>query len=477
MAPPVDMTGSMNIGDASGLPPSTPLPRPAKMSRPEYLSWLAGRHKLQRNNHDHLRIQPPGILSPRGELIATNPHELLIRGYGIAEENGQVAFQPRMTLNQYLYSHLENTSDRDKDQVIYRYTRDTPGEVPKIFMVDQMWLWIINGGLSNPDGKDLTASTNAAIPDTLITCIPNRWEEGSSNSRAALAAVVAGEELVRGPSIEHGARPGLLHEPLMSTAHGRPNLVTETAEPMIEPTDVEPINEEDMSTWPRHAQGSPAKTKLKRLKAKPQGADDPMSIQHKVLRHLKETSRKPIESIHDLAGLVATCCASVFDETQIPEEMQFLDFFEHSISSLVRSPLFAWDMTITDQTQNEKATRGLHEFRAGLNSNHVHPNKLAFRGGEATDKELNILTDIDLLVEIEDIQDELRILKRVLADQRATLRRLRKILVQAKRKSGLTRYEGESFHSIVDTSCIDNQTLRIDEMEKLAVKANKSVSS
>ncbi|KKY36382.1 putative ankyrin repeat protein [Diaporthe ampelina] len=137
--------------------------------------------------------------------------------------------------------------------------------------------------------------------------------------------------------------------------------------------------------------------------------------------------------------------------------MQFFDFFERSIGSVI-----------------EKATHSLHEFKMGLNSEHAHPDELALLGGEPTDDDLNISTEIDLLVEIEDIQDELHILKVVLRDQKRTLRQLDDILLQGRKKSGLGHHD-DDIHSMIDTRCIDHHMARIVEMEKLAEKAHKSL--
>ena len=72
---------------------------------------------------------------------------------------------PRRTLDQHFYWMLKNTAPQDKTQVIYRST--TPNalcsnpshvsvercesclqemrKVPKLIMVDQLWLWILDG--------------------------------------------------------------------------------------------------------------------------------------------------------------------------------------------------------------------------------------------------------------------------------------------------------------------------------------------
>jgi hypothetical protein len=74
-------------------------------------------------------------------------------------------FHPRRTLDQSYYWTLKTTKKRDRDQVVYRGTApkkefrrdgthveagceqclaDIP-KVPRIIMVDQLWLWILNG--------------------------------------------------------------------------------------------------------------------------------------------------------------------------------------------------------------------------------------------------------------------------------------------------------------------------------------------
>lgn len=126
----------------------------------------------------------------------------------------------------------------------------------------------------------------------------------------------------------------------MTPAHGGLNLAAGKEGPVTETIKTEPIDEKEFPNVPRHPQVSPPPAGTRKSTANPNAPEDPMSIQHKVLHHLKETSRKPIESIYDLAGLIATYCASSFDENQIPEDMQFFDFFERSIGSVVRNTRF-----------------------------------------------------------------------------------------------------------------------------------------
>lgn len=73
--------------------------------------------------------------------------ELLIKAYSLSNTPGQLPpLQLRRTLDQYFYTHLFSTYERDTDQVVFRYTRDSRMMEPKIFMVDQLWLWVLNGG-------------------------------------------------------------------------------------------------------------------------------------------------------------------------------------------------------------------------------------------------------------------------------------------------------------------------------------------
>ncbi len=71
----------------------------------------------------------------------------LVKAYLQPDVPGEVlSLQPRCTLDQYLYTHLDTTREQDRDQVVLRYTTGVPGMEPKLIMVDQLWIWIINQG-------------------------------------------------------------------------------------------------------------------------------------------------------------------------------------------------------------------------------------------------------------------------------------------------------------------------------------------
>lgn len=52
----------------------------------------------------------------------------------------------RRTLDQFGLWFQDNTLTRDRDQVVYRDTRDTLS--PKVIMVDQLWIWVLDGSRS-----------------------------------------------------------------------------------------------------------------------------------------------------------------------------------------------------------------------------------------------------------------------------------------------------------------------------------------
>ncbi|KAI9899368.1 hypothetical protein N3K66_005829 [Trichothecium roseum] len=70
----------------------------------------------------------------------------------------------RRTLDQYYFLTLD-TSERDKDQVVYRETKTSRGYYgkPRVVMVDQLWMWILDDR-------------------TIITSFPKRWGRNKPDS-------------------------------------------------------------------------------------------------------------------------------------------------------------------------------------------------------------------------------------------------------------------------------------------------------
>ncbi|EME48524.1 hypothetical protein DOTSEDRAFT_162092 [Dothistroma septosporum NZE10] len=109
----------------------------------------ARRKEMQRalEHPDHLR----------GLSINAEADEVLIRAH---LSKSSSFLHVRRTLDQFFYHNID-TRYRDEDQVVFRFQRDlrnAPDPDPKIFMVDQLWMWIV--------GRDL-----------IVTSFPQRWKQ------------------------------------------------------------------------------------------------------------------------------------------------------------------------------------------------------------------------------------------------------------------------------------------------------------
>lgn len=122
----------------------------------------------------------------RGETAASFPgeppktqirDELLIRAY---HPSSSGALHVRRTLDQFLYPNID-TQSRDQDQVVFRYQiREGAVSEPKIYMVDQLWLWVL--------GNDL-----------VITSFPQRWEQPKNDPLDVLDGIIGHINRTRDP--------------------------------------------------------------------------------------------------------------------------------------------------------------------------------------------------------------------------------------------------------------------------------------
>jgi hypothetical protein len=114
---------------------------------------------LVRQLPNHFRSRLGEYLMAAAKVAETMDYEddeKLLRGY----INEKAPLHVRRTLDQYYFPTLEDTSARDKDQVVFRNT----GRLSKrVVMVDQLWLWIIDD-------------------NTIITSFPRRWGRNKPDS-------------------------------------------------------------------------------------------------------------------------------------------------------------------------------------------------------------------------------------------------------------------------------------------------------
>ncbi|KAK7227047.1 hypothetical protein V2G26_015050 [Clonostachys chloroleuca] len=339
----------------------------------------AGTRKTQKE-----RIPPP----------TKNLNEHLIRGY---YKPGTVGVQPRRTLDQYIYADMETLTHRDDDQVVYRYTKENLSVGPKIFMVDQLWLWIL--------GKD-----------TIITCSPLQWNSWIPRGFT-----------LRPHQMYHTAEPGLLafisgaqntrprHQWASKAKHKSHKFSSRAARRNVHDPDVE--------TWPEI------------------NPDDPMNVHQRFTKYLFRNSRGPVGSVYGLAGLITTSCVDVFDPSKLPEDYLFFDFFEQSIGIV-----------------NDKVASHLRDFKDTLSK---------LRVDAVEHVVMDITGETELMIEIEDILDELHILKMVLKDQESVIEDMNK---------SLREMAGDNQKSpAVETRVLENHLLRIMRMEEAARKADTSI--
>lgn len=111
---------------------------------------------------------------PPGPGVSRSPtrDEMLIRAH-LASSSASLHI--RRTLDQFFYPNID-TQIRDQDQVVYRYQTKGQGRErywaePKIFMVDQLWMWIIGTNL-------------------IVTSFPQRWEQPKNDPLNVLDGVI-----------------------------------------------------------------------------------------------------------------------------------------------------------------------------------------------------------------------------------------------------------------------------------------------
>ncbi|KAF3342587.1 RNA polymerase II subunit A C-terminal domain phosphatase SSU72 [Verticillium dahliae VDG2] len=330
--------------------------------------------------------------------VEKNLHEHLFRGYF---NSGTSDLQPRRTLDQYVYADIEASSNRDNDQVVYRYTKDSRA---KIFMVDQLWLWILG-------------------EDTIITCCPVRWNSWETK-RQRQAEMPTAETSKPGFYIKWFS--GMVHNPHASLVRQRgmgyrPMMIG--GHSSKEPRASQPSRNWADGTWPE-------------LKL-----DDPLNVSQIVNRHLLKQNRSAVESVFELAGLITTCCVDLFDPHQVSEDYLFLDFFENSIGQA-----------------SDKVANYLRNFKGSVSE---------FKEGVVTEDIMDITSETELMIELDDILDELHTLKLVLTDQKSVVQDMNRTLRESDRNASASAH--------VNTKTLESHLQRIEQMEQAASKAEKTL--
>ncbi|KAL4895752.1 hypothetical protein BDV59DRAFT_173086 [Aspergillus ambiguus] len=98
--------------------------------------------------------------------------EMLLRAH---LASSTTSLHVRRTLDQFFYPNID-TQTRDRDQVVYRYQTKGQGRgryatEPKIFMVDQLWMWIMGTNL-------------------IVTSFAQRWEQPKNDPLNVLDGII-----------------------------------------------------------------------------------------------------------------------------------------------------------------------------------------------------------------------------------------------------------------------------------------------
>jgi hypothetical protein len=92
----------------------------------------------------------------------------------------------RRTLDQSYFLTLEDTTTRDKDQVVYRATKPSirhPYNVTRVVMVDQLWLWILGESKTfYHEYSKMRLMLRVLCLGTIITSFPRRWGRNKPDS-------------------------------------------------------------------------------------------------------------------------------------------------------------------------------------------------------------------------------------------------------------------------------------------------------
>ncbi|RYP00330.1 hypothetical protein DL766_007159 [Monosporascus sp. MC13-8B] len=312
-----------------------------------------------------------GINTGQGTILAPGIlHKILIQGYLKPGVGGEVPpLQIRRTLDHYFYSHLASTSRRDGDQVVQRYTSGFVDVDPKMFMVDQLWLWVLDD-------------------DTVISCCSLRWDSWATGQTSPMSSNQSGPE---GPT-----------------------------------------------TWDDFVIRE----------------NDPLNVHQAITGYLKKVRRESITDVEDLCRVITSACLNAFDHYETPNEFHFFDFVEHAIGQVM-----------------DKTAERFQEFRVLLDACAASNELLSAMN-------IKIEPETKLLGEIEDIRDELGILRLVLEDQKGVAEELDALLDHPRSPddagNGTTR---DKRYTLKRNPVLESHLARIERMETLSKRSIQLIRS
>lgn len=198
--------------------------------------------------------------------------------------------------------------------------------------------------------------------------------------------------------------------------------------------------------------------------------NDPLNIHQTIIKDLKDVRREPIANVEDLCRVITSACLNAFDHHNTPDEYHFFDFIEHAIGQVVGHDLYGIRKKIViNKTKMDRTAERFQEFGLLLNAS-TASNKLL------SALNIRIEEETKLLAEIEDIRDELGILKLVLSDQQSVTEELETLLGPAEPQED----PDDDSESTVNTHTLKENRVLLSHLARVArmeVAADRSIES
>ena len=149
---------------------------------------------LQSGRNSFIRSISGGKSSMANPAVELDQNLRLIKQY----LNDAHPLHIRRTLDQYYYHTLADTRKRDQDQLVTRYQAKREAGPKVLTMVDQLWLWVLNGGPGKPGivvtcfphiGQRTDADPEGVTD--VLRCVKLRLKESSVESAYDLAGLIA----------------------------------------------------------------------------------------------------------------------------------------------------------------------------------------------------------------------------------------------------------------------------------------------
>ncbi|EYB22104.1 hypothetical protein FG05_09117 [Fusarium graminearum] len=315
----------------------------------------------------------------------------------------------RRTLDQYYYHDLESTRERDRDQVLSRSAcqKHLPAESKVLAMVDQLWLWVLAG--------------KSGQPTTIVTCFPHK-EAQSNDTSGGDTNKVADNAIDPDPSGETNIVKQVLSHML------------DNPQSVITPHDLAKLITLKCSRTYLDIGGQDERLRFKEMYEMAIG--DVMQKETELFNEftaVMEATKKEGKTNESLEQL-KTLSEAAISETVEPEKAK------QSQADLIKK-----FETVFEELNNKSA----NQFVTSLfksSRGRITQAKAETLLKLAQFQVLDITKEVQLLHEIKDVQDELRIMSMIFRDQKVIIDEMEEIigaipLKGAKRDSSVSQHQ------------------------------------